>query len=254
MTRPLAGRRVAVTRSRHQASELTGRLEVLGAEVVEVPLIEIVAPPGGDEPFVAALSDADRYAWIVVASPNGARRLAALYPSAASGAPMPLVACVGSGTASVLAAADIKVALVPGRSVAEGLVASFPVAPGTGSSVLLVQAEVSRSVLSDGLRAKGWQVDPVVAYRTVDAAVSERDRQQLATVDAITFTSSSTVDRFVRLVGKVHLPGAVVTIGPITSSTAHSHDIVVDVEADPHNLDGLVSAVVAWAGEHPVRS
>ena len=112
--------------------------------------------------------------------------------------------------------------------------------------MLLAQAEVARPIVADGLRDAGWSVDVVAAYRTVDAVVSDDDRTRIAAADVVTFTSSSTVDRFVDLVGLEYLPATVVCIGPITAKTARDHGIAVDVEAEDHTIDGLVDAVVAF--------
>ena len=97
-----------------------------------------------------------------------------------------------------------------------------------------------------GLADKGWLVDRVTAYRTVDAAVNDDDRALARSGDVITFTSSSSVERFVRLVGRDALPKVVASIGPITSATAQDLGVHVDIEADPHTIDGLIAALVDW--------
>jgi uroporphyrinogen-III synthase len=143
----------------------------------------------------------------------------------------------------------LDVDVVPGRNVAEGLVDALgPPAKGA-DRLLLVQAEVARDTLERGLTAAGWVVERVVAYRTVDAAIDDDARRRLGDADVILFTSSSTVERFVRLVGLDALPPTVASIGPITSSTAGDLGVHVDVEADPHTIAGLVDALAAWAGE-----
>jgi uroporphyrinogen-III synthase len=113
--------------------------------------------------------------------------------------------------------------------------------------VLLARAEVARDVLPDGLRARGWAVDVVDAYRTVSAAVTDEQRAAIASADVITFTSSSTVDRFVEAVGADAVPSVVACIGPVTAETARGHGLTVDVEAGVHTVGGLVDALVAWA-------
>jgi len=244
--KPLEGITVVVTRASTQASVLTDKLMALGAHAIGVATIEILAPTDGGESLRQALAGGARYDQIVVASPNGARVLAAAAQGFASGV-LPPVACVGPSTAAKLDDSPLRVNLVPDRAVAEGLVDAMPWPSPGQNRLLLLQAEVARPVLEQGLAAKGWQVERVTAYRTVDAAVTSADRSAASTGDIVTFTSSSTVERFLRLVGGDSMPPAVASIGPITSATAHEHGLSVDVEADPHTIDGLVAAVVSWA-------
>lgn len=244
---PLAGLSVVVTRAKTQASVLSQKLVDLGASVIGVATIEIAAPADNGAALVAALNRADDYDLIVVTSPNGARILAATVADL-DVAPnrLPAVACVGPSTAAKLEGSPLRVAHVPDRSVAEGLVESLG-APSGGNRVLLVQAEVARQVLPDGLQANGWNVDRVVAYRTVDADVGRAERAAAQQGDIITFTSSSTVERFVRLIGIDCLPATVASIGPITSATARELGVAIDIEADPHTVDGLVATIESWA-------
>jgi len=233
--RPLFGRRIVVTRSREQASELRQRLEGLGAEVVEVPVVAIEPEPGID--FAAGLAHAE---WVVFSSPNAVRTLTAqLRDARALGSTQ--VAAIGPGTASALSVFGVAADLVPSRNVAEGLVDAFPVGHGR---VYLPQAADARPVLAEGLRTKGWDVDAVTAYRTVAVALDDRQRARAAESDAITFTSSSTVTNFVVAAGLPSVPALVISIGPITSATARDLGLEVSAEADPHTLDGLVDAVV----------
>lgn len=241
---PLAGLTVVVTRAKAQASVLTDKLTALGAQAVEVATIEIVPPVDGGAVLATALASGS-YDQIVVASPNGARVLAAA-AAGVDAASLPPVACVGPSTAAKLADSVLRVNVVPDRAVAEGLVDAMPVPNPDRARLLLVQAEVAREVLEHGLSAQGWHVDRVTAYRTIDASVSDADRVAAGSGDIITFTSSSTVERFIRLVGRDSLPPAVASIGPITSATAHELQVQVDVEADPHTIDGLVAAIVRW--------
>ncbi len=233
--RPLFGRRIVVTRAREQASELRERLERLGAEVVEVPAGTIVDEPDVD--LAAGVPGAD---WIVFSSSNAVRAVTAqLHDARAFGTSR--VAVIGPGTAAVLAAFGVVADLVPPRNVAEGLVDVFPVGSGR---IFLPQAAGARPVLADGLRAKGWDVEVVTAYRTVPLPLDDRARALAATADAITFTSSSTVTNFVAAAGNSSVPAVVISIGPATSTTARELGLTVSVEADPHTLDGLVDAVL----------
>jgi uroporphyrinogen III methyltransferase/synthase len=250
-SRPLFGRTVVVTRAREQASGLRARLEGLGARVVELPAIEI-------QPVDVAVPDLAAYDWLVLTSANGVDALfdrglrpAGLDARALAGL---RVAAIGPGTAGALAARGITADLVPERFVAESLLDAFPapepVRGRAGARVLLARAQQARDVLPDGLRARGYDVEVLVLYRTVTgrpddgALAAVRD----GTVDAVTFTSSSTVRNFCDVVGGPTRPRPdgplVVSIGPVTSATARELGLFVDVEAGEHTVDGLVAALV----------
>ena len=163
------------------------------------------------------------------------------------------VAAIGPGTARAAAEAGLPVDLVPEQSVAEGLVEAFgaPSADGGSGRVVLARAEVARPALPDGLRAAGWEVDDVAAYRTVTQELTAEQRRQVAAADGVVFTSSSTVDRLVDAVGTDAVPPLVVSIGPATSATAASYDLAVTVEAANHTIEGAVEALIAHASTWP---
>jgi uroporphyrinogen-III synthase len=155
------------------------------------------------------------------------------------------VAAIGPGTERALRRRGVRADLVPERFVAESLLDAFPSGAGR---VLLARAEVARDVLPEGLTEKGYTVEVLPVYRTVPAAVHPADlaRMRDGSVDAITFTSSSTVTNFCDTIGSVPEPQAakVISIGPITSQTARERGLTVDAEADPHTIDGLVEVLV----------
>ncbi len=159
------------------------------------------------------------------------------------------IAVIGPGTAAALARRGLRADLVPSRFVAESLLEAFP-APGPGgpARVLLARAETARDVLPEGLSAIGYEVDVLPVYRTVPAPLDRLmlDRVRAGgTVDAITFTSSSTVANFCDAVGPLSAPHpAVISIGPVTSETVRARGLEVDVEADPHTIDGVVEALL----------
>jgi uroporphyrinogen III methyltransferase/synthase len=249
--RPLFGRSIVVTRAREQASDLRVRLEMLGAEVVELPAITI-------EPLPFALPDLAAYEWLVFTSANGvehffARGLAAngLDARALGGA---RVAAIGPGTARSLTTRGIVADLLPERFVAESLLDAFPRAAVDDARVLLARAETARDVLPEGLAAKGYAVDLLAVYRTVRAEPDDEvvARVRAGDVDAITFTSSSTVSNFCAAVGAFERDQPlVVSIGPVTSKTVIERGLRVDGEADPHDLDGVVAAVLAALASTP---
>jgi uroporphyrinogen III methyltransferase/synthase len=237
----LQGRSVIVTRAREQASRLVSLLQHAGADVVEVPVIAFAPPDDDGAALRDALAHTDRYRWIVVTSANGVDAIAAASPESLGAAP---VAVVGPATADALRRHGVEPTLVPERFVAEGLLEAFPPAE-PGGRVLVAQADLARRVLVDELRARGWAVDAVSAYRTVPAPVDDVARAAVAAAHAVTFTSASTVDNFVAAVGRDAVPSVVVSIGPITTAAAHALGIEVTAEADPHTVDGVVDALVS---------
>jgi uroporphyrinogen III methyltransferase/synthase len=250
--RPLFGRRVVVTRAREQASGLRARLESLGAEVVELPTIAV-------EPVAFAPPRLDAYRWVVFTSANGVDRFCARALDEQGRDARALAGCriaaIGTGTAAALAARGLRADLVPERFVAESLADAFPPADGPGERVLLARAEAARDVLPERLAAAGYEVDVLVVYRTRAAAPApaQLDLVRSGRVDAVTFTSSSTVANFCELVGPLPGPGpAIVSIGPVTSRTAAGRGLTVAREAQEHTIEGVVRALVeVLAPEHP---
>jgi uroporphyrinogen III methyltransferase/synthase len=242
--RPLFGRRIVVTRAREQASTLRTRLEELGAEVIELPSIAI-------EPVDFEVPPLDQYAWLVFTSANGVDAFfdrglarAGLDARALGGV---RVAAIGPGTSDALARRGILADLVPERFVAESLLAAFPGPEQEGGQVLIARAESARDVLPQGLTERGYSVAVLGVYRTVPVEPDPDDlaRVRAGEVDAVTFTSSSTVTNFCDAVGPDAVPVRVVSIGPVTSDTARERGLTVHSEADPHTIDGLVDAVCA---------
>jgi len=242
--RPLFGRRIVVTRAREQASELRARLEQLGAAVIELPSIAV-------DPVAFSLPALDRYAWIVFTSANGVdaffdRGLASAGLDARALAPV-RVAAIGPGTADAIAVRGVRADLVPERFVAESLLDAFPDPESPNSRVLIARAEKARDVLPEGLADRGYEVDVLAVYRTVPVVPDPDDvaRVRAGEADALTFTSSSTVENFCAAVGAFDAPAtAVISIGPVTSETARALGLRVDAEAAPHTIDGLVAAVL----------
>jgi uroporphyrinogen III methyltransferase/synthase len=252
--RPLHGEVVAVTRARAQASELAARLRELGAEVVETPAIRIEPRPMEGELRDAVERIAD-YALVCLTSPNGVRLLFDALRSAGRDARAlagATVAAIGPGTAAELARHGIRADVMPERFVAEALVEALEPIEVEGRRVLVARAAEARSVLPDALRGRGAEVDDVALYETVAEPLGEAARAALERATYVTFTSSSTV-RFLLGSGAELPDGArVVTIGPVTSATAEEHGLTVQVEAERHDIDGLVAALTADAEQRRV--
>jgi uroporphyrinogen III methyltransferase / synthase len=242
--RPLAGRTVAVTRARAQASGLAARLRALGAQAIEAPAIRI-APLDGPAPDLA------RYDLVCLTSPNGVRFLferlarAGLDARAFAGV---RVAAIGPGTAAALDDHGLIADVVPERFVAEGLVEALADVPVRRA--LVARAAEARDVLPDALRDRGAEVDLVALYETVAEPVSEGARTAVTGADYVTFTSSSTVRFFFETLSDGLSEGTrLVSIGPVTSEALRRAGREPDVEATRHDIDGLVEALVADAAD-----
>jgi uroporphyrinogen III methyltransferase/synthase len=237
--RPLHGRRVVVTRARAQASGLAATLRGLGAEVIEAPAIRI--EPRSVE---AALTG---YDLVCFTSPNGVGlffdALAARGEDARSLAGTQ-VAAIGPGTARELAGRGIQADFVPERSVAEALLEELGGFDVEGKRVLIPRAAEARDVLPDGLRERGAEVEVVALYDTVGEPLQAAVAEAVTRADYVTFTSSSTVTRFLEATTGMPNGARVVSIGPVTSATAREQGLEVHVEADRHDIDGLVEALV----------
>lgn len=251
----LKGRRIVVTRAREQAGELIRALEDHGAETVLAPVIRI-QPLENLGPLRAALTGLSAYRWVVFTSQNAVQivldRLVAwgLTPRVFASTS---IAAVGSSTADMLKQRGLIPALVPDEFVAEALVEALDDRSDgdlAGSRVLIPSAEDARDVLVTGLRQRGATVESIPVYRTVpvraDFSGLTADLAQ-GRLDAVTFTSSSTVRSFVDLVGRdVATSGRFVTatIGPITAKTASELGLRDITEAIPHTVAGLVESLV----------
>jgi uroporphyrinogen III methyltransferase/synthase len=252
--RPLHGKRVAVTRARAQASGLAARLRELGAEVVETPAIRVEPRPVEGE-IAAAVDALSDYGLICFTSTNGVTLFFAamagrgLDARALAGS---IVAAIGPGTARELEQHGVRADVVPPRSVAEALVEALADTPVDGRRVLVARAGAGRDVVPDALRQRGAEVDVVGLYDTVVEPLSEDQRAALAKVDYVTFTSASSVRSLLTSLGDepVALGDArIVSIGPVTSAEARRLGLAVDVEAERHDVDGLVEALTAAAKE-----
>lgn len=246
--RPLAGRRIVVTRARAQASALSGALRGLGAEVVEFPTIRIEDPADG-APLLRAARNASSYDWIVFTSVNGVERFWGALRSTGGDArafARARICAIGPATEAKLKEHGLVADIVPESYVAEAVVAALGAEGIAGKRVLLPRATTARDVLPRGLRELGATVDEVAAYRTVPDGSGGADlRVQLAAdrIDVVTFTASSTVHNWVKLLGTDIGAAEVATIGPITSGTARDLGFPVHVEAGTYTIPGLVAAL-----------
>jgi uroporphyrinogen III methyltransferase/synthase len=246
--RPLHGRRVVVTRARAQASGLAAKLRELGAEAIELPAIRI-EPRTGSAEVRAAATEIEGYALVCLTSPNGARLLFEALAAAGKDARAlagATVAAIGPGTSRKLAAHGIDADVVPERFVAEALVEALASVEVSGKRALIARAAEARDVLPEALRERGASVDVVALYETVREQPDDEAVAAAQEADYVTFTSSSTVRNLVEALGDRFPAGArVVSIGPVTSETARELGLTVDIEAERHDIDGLLAALLA---------
>jgi uroporphyrinogen III methyltransferase/synthase len=257
-SRPLFGKRIVVTRSREQASELTARLLELGAGVLEVPAIKII-PPEHAESIKNAIRRSERYDWIIFTSVNGvsyyfkyllesgfdSRKLANVK-----------VCAIGSSTADALRGRGITPDMIPAkytsRDISRELIQRDEV---RGKSFLLPRADIAPKDMAEALVKEGAKlVDDIAVYRTVEEDASEMADQVHALkegeFDLVTFTSSSTVRNFDRLAGAAGLVNKekiiCAAIGPITAEKARELGYSVVISAEEHTIEGLVEAITLY--------
>jgi uroporphyrinogen-III synthase len=262
-THPLKGIRVLVGRARHQAGALSTELRKFGAEVIEIPFIEI-RKPKSFKPLDAALKNLGTYDWLVLTSVNGVEAMRERLDKLrlpASNLTSLRVAAIGPATKKAIGQRGVKVDVVPKEYVAESVVRSLK-SKVKGKRVLLVRAKVARDVIPRELRKAGAHVDVVEAYETV-VPQSSRRRLQAALRNPkrrphiVTFTSSSTVRNFVALLrprsaslDKILMA----SIGPVTSSTLREFGLPVDISAKEFSIPGLAKAIVGAVAEARIDS
>jgi uroporphyrinogen-III synthase len=257
---------VLVGRARRQASSLSAGLKALGADVIEIPFIEI-RPPRSYKPLDTALKHISEYDWLILTSVNGVEALAIrmkrLQISSKEFAHL-RIATIGPSTRKAAESLGVKVCVVPPQYIAESVVESLRGKVGA-QRVLLVRAAVARDVIPRELRRMGATVDVVKAYETVVPASSKKKLHVLIKdpkrrPDVVTFTSSSTVRNFVELSGGQGRPPHTMldgirfaSIGPVTSATLREFGLPVHVEASEYTIPGLIGAIVADKQQIPHR-
>jgi uroporphyrinogen III methyltransferase/synthase len=258
--RPLFGKRILVTRPREQAADLTDRLEELGADAIEAPMIRTV-PPDDYAPLDDVCARVGEFDWIVFSSTNAVeafvdRLLAG--PNDLRALKGVKLCAVGTTTAEQLARHGLKVDLTPGEFRAEAVVHALGERGGLqGMRVLMPRTDIGREIIADGLRSQGAEVTEVVAYRTI-AVDAEREgepdiyRMLLdRRIDVVTFTSPSAVRAFVRVLGDE--PAAdllkstvVACIGPVTAEAASQCNIKTTIIPENYTVPALVDAIVEY--------
>ncbi len=272
-SRPLFGKKIVVTRAREQASALSDLLRIRGAEPLEFPAIEIARLDDMSE-LDEALSNLERYQWMIVTSANTvpvlAERLKVLNRDARA-FHATRIAAIGPATADALRQhLGLRADFMPTEAVAEAILAEWPDSDLTGQRILLPRAREAREILPDQLRERGATVDVIAAYETrMDGEASDRLKQQLQNgeINVLTFTASSTVRNFAQALEQgsgfrvqgsgepntqhptpntlSELVGSttIAAIGPVTAQTLREFGLNVDIEAEEHTIPGLVAAI-----------
>jgi uroporphyrinogen-III synthase len=242
VTSSLAGRTIVVTRPAERSERLVKLLDQRRARSIVAPAITV--RPARSAALTAALQDlaVGGFAWILLTSPSTIAMLSDRLDSPRD--VRAKVAAIGDGTAEAFRLwARRDPDLRPRTFTTAGLARAFPRGRGR---VLCPRADIAPEGLEDALASKGWTPLRVDAYRTVfPKTLPKRAREALAAgeVDAVTFTSASTVRGFVGAIGTVTGAPKVVCIGPVTAKEARAHGLTVHAVADPHTTDGLVAAL-----------
>ena len=251
----LNGRKIVVTRSSTQASDLTRSLLAEGAIVFAIPAIEIVERKEGILRLKQELEKVSQYSWLILTSVNTVKMLDRILREndknwdALSSLK---IACIGTATAQAVKNFGGTVSLVPPLFQAESLVDELKKQDLTGSRVLLPRAAGSRPVLPNELHKVGAHVEEIHVYEADLPAESRNELHHLLQtekIDALTFTSSSTVRNFAEIAGELpwqQIP--VACIGPITAQTLREHGVQPAVEAEEFTIPGLVAALKLYFG------
>lgn len=252
----LWGKSIVVTRARVQASKLLDIIEELGGEAIEFPSIEIAKEKDLSK-LHQAFSNLDKYQWLIFTSVNAVeiffeellekdydvRDLKNI-----------LICAIGPATAKEVKKRGLKVDIIPNEYRAEAIIEEMSTKIQSGDKVLLPRARGARAILPDSLSDLGAEVDEIHIYEALTASLISQEKFELIKqghVDYITFTSSSTVSNFVKLIGRenvclVNEKVKIACIGPITAETAIEHGFSIDILAENYTIDGLVEALLKF--------
>ncbi|MEE9910266.1 MAG: uroporphyrinogen-III C-methyltransferase [Deltaproteobacteria bacterium] len=251
-TRPLFGKGVVITRPERQADDLAQLLAAEGANPIAFPTIKI-QPPSDWSELDRAIGELETCHWLIFTSANGVhfffQRL-----REKGGDVRDLkgvkICCIGPATAKQVLDRGVRVDLVPGEFIAEGILKLFAEMDLSGKKILIPRAAKARDILPESLRKQGARVDVVTAYQTVNSGRKKEElakRIEAGEVDVITFTSSSTVTHFVDIMGgdyKLPPDVKIACIGPVTAATAEKAGFKIDIQQEEYTMEGLVQSLV----------
>lgn len=260
---PLKGKKILITRAREQSAEFSTRLKKLGAEVIELPTIEIV-PPSSWKGVDHGIAKLQSYDWVIFTSANGVnfffQRLKEKGKNRRSFSGSKICA-IGPATGEQLKKKSVRVDYIPKEFVAESILKGFKRIGVEGKQILLARAKKARDVLPQGLKKMGARVDVVEAYRTIKpkgGAMRLKRLLEKKEVDVITFTSSSTVSHFIDLLKKEALKDllkgvTIACIGPITARTVKEAGLKVHIQPKEYTIPGLTRAIAEYFASHPYK-
>lgn len=253
-TKPLFGKGVVMTRPERQADDLARLLAAQGAVAIAFPTVSIV-PPEDWSALDKAIDSLEKYDWLIFTSANGVHFFfARLQERGRDVRDLKgiKICCIGPATARQIEERGIKVDLVPRQFIAEGILESLKTVDLQGRKILIPRAAIARDILPEGLKNQGAEVDIVTAYRTINSGRKKEELMKLidaGEVDMITFTSSSTVNHFMKIMGAdFELPSRIkiACIGPVTAAAARKAGFTVDVCREEYTIEGLVQSLVHY--------
>jgi uroporphyrinogen-III synthase len=247
----LTGRRIVITRP--EPGVLADLLTAAGAVVIHLPLIEMIDPQDSGEGLRRALANCGSGDWVVVTSPEGARRVVAAGSETLvrEGPEAVNLAAVGRATAAVIESCTGRpVDLVPTVQIGSALVKEMAQLP-KGQRVLIAHGDLADPAVAEGLRAQGHQVETVVAYRTVVATPSVDQLRSARTADAVVLASGSAARSWAEHCGEIH-PPVICVIGPSTAAVARECGVAVTHQADQSSVEGIMVCLnQAFDAGHP---
>jgi uroporphyrinogen III methyltransferase/synthase len=259
--KPLFGKGVVITRPEKQADDLARLLVKEGANPIHFPTIKIVPPPSWRD-LDAAIKNLEEYEWLIFTSANGVafffERLLAKKKDIRDLKGVK-ICCIGPATAQQVESKGIRVDLVPKEFISEGILESFSGKNLKGKKIIIARAAEARDVLPEGLKKLGAIVDVATAYQTVNSGKKKKELDELFKenqVDVITFTSSSTVNNFIKIMGsdfKLLKGVKVACIGPVTAAAAKKAGLSVDIHQEEYTMEGLVGALINYFGKKQAK-
>ncbi len=253
--KPLFGKNIIITRAREQASSLSEKLTLLGANVIEFPTIEIVEPDDFTE-IDNAIKNLRTYNWLIFTSVNGVKLFfKRLYYHKKDVRELYniKICAIGPKTAKTFKEFGIYPDVIPEKYQAEYVIESLEKEGIKGKKFLLPRAKVAREILPEKIKEKGGIIDIITVYKTVMPDINREEALhylQNNKLDYITFTSSSTVKNFMEMFNDINIKDLlknvkIASIGPITSQTIAEYGLTPDIEAEKFTIEGLIEKILS---------
>ncbi|QOR65716.1 uroporphyrinogen-III synthase [Cytobacillus suaedae] len=260
-TKPLHGKKILVTRGREQASDFSEKIRKAGGVPIEIPLLSFTYPNRAETELFEEIKKASSFDWLVFTSKNGVDFFFNLFEKLPlQEQKLPRIAVVGSKTAEALATRGYRADIVPNEFVAEGLVDILKSYVQSNSRIMLARGNLSRKLLVHELESIGVEVNDLIVYNTVaNENMKEKLVSELPHIDVVTFTSSSTVTYFLKLIGNTadKLEGidkmVVACIGPIAKQTAIESGLRVQICPSRYTTDNLLEEIIHYYNQPTKR-